>query len=553
MWPSVKKNYLFLKVFVRVCTLSCLLLCSASCNNSESTSSKKTFYLNLSSGTLDSIDPAFAKDLYVMSVVHMIYNTLVETDDNLHVVPSLAKSWTVSDDGLTYTFTLRNDVCFQDSPEFPNGKGRRMTAADVVYSYSRLIDPKVASSGAWIFNGKVATTQPFVAVDDTTLQIHLIKPFRPLPDLLSMPYCSIVPHEVTEHWGKDYRSHPCGTGPFRFHYWDEGNVLILRRNDHYWEKDNTGKQLPYMQAVQITFVDSKATEFFLFLQGKLDFVSGVDGSFKDLVLTKNGTLKNEYQHKIHLNKQTYFDTEYLGFLTDTLNPLLNNAPTRNPLVRQAINYAIDRKKIVTYFRNGVGIPATSGFIPYGMPGYDSKHSNGYSYDPAKALRLLAQAGYPNGKGLPPLKITTPDNYLDIVNFIATELQDIGIKVQAEGMQPNILKQQTSRSQVLCFRATWLADYPDAETYLSFFNSHFPAPPNYTRFSNPAFDSLYDRSMNEPDTLRWNSYRLMDSIAMSKAPVVPLFYDQLLHFTQLNISGFHSTPMNLIDIKRVQKN
>ena len=529
--------------------LACLFIIS--CKPGIQTDPKKVFYLNISAGYLESIDPAYAKDLNMMWVDHMVYNTLVETDEHLHLVPSLAKSWEVNASGLVYTFHLRGDVYFQDNVVFPYGKGRKMCASDVVYSFSRIMDAKTASPGAWIFNGKVADTNPFVAIDDTTFQINLRSPFRPLPEILSMAYCNIVPHESVERWGKDFRNHPCGTGPFMFGYWDEGNVLNLLRNPNYWEQDSTGNKLPYLTAVQVTFIDSKATEFLLFRQGKIDFVNGIDGSFKDLLLSKDGTLKKEFEGKFRFEKSTYLNTEYLGFLTDTANPIMKDEPTRNPLVRRAINYAIDRQKIVTYFKNGLELPATQGFIPAGMPGYDSDVHYGYDYNPAKARELLAAAGYPDGKGLKPIKILVPNNYEDIVNFVASELQEVGITVNIELMQPNILKQQMSRGQAVFFRAQWLADYPDAETYLVFFNSHYPAPPNYTRFNNPTFDKWYDESLNLPDTARWVLYRKMDSLAMSYAPVVPLYYEQLAHLTQNNVVGFRSNPMNIIDIKRVR--
>ncbi len=529
-----------------------LLLCGIGCQTKTGeTAGKNVFRINYSSGNLESIDPAFAKDLYSMWTMHMVYNTLVETDEHLQLVPSLAKSWEVTDDGLRYTFHLRSDVRFHDNPCFAHGDGRKMIAQDVVYSFNRLIDPAIASSGAWIFNDRVRAKEPFIAVDDSTLQIYLIKPFRPLPQILSMPYCSVVPHEAVEKFGKDYRAHPCGTGPFQFNYWDEGNVLVLRKNQHYWEHDSAGVQLPYIDAVQVSFVDSKATEFLMFMQKKLDFINSIDGSFKDLVLSKDGTLKKEYQNKFRLTKSTYLNNEYIGFLTDTANEVMKNSPTRNVLVRRAMNYAIDRNKIATYFRNGVVQPATSGFIPPGLPGYDSGAHFGYHYDPAKALELLKKAGYPNGKGMQPITILAPDNYMDIVNFVVTELQDLGIPAKAEAMQPNILRQQMSRSQAIMFRAQWIADYPDAETYLCFFNSHFPAPPNYTRFSDKTFDRWYDESLNAPDTVRWKMYEQMDSLATSYAPVLDMFYDRMLHFTQSNITGFKSNPMNLIDVKGVR--
>lgn len=536
---------LFIKPFVLLLAGAALLL--QACTN-KTTADKKIFHINLSSGNLEAIDPAFAKDLYQIWIDHMVYNTLVETDEQLHVVPSLAKSWEISADGLTCTFHLRTDVVFHNNAVFPGGKGRRFTAADVVYSFKRLVDPATAATGAWIFNGRVDSTEPFKAIDDSTFQLKLAAPFRPLLGMLSMAYCNIVPHEVVEKWGRDFRSHPCGTGPFMFNYWDEGNILSLVRNNNYWERDAQGHTLPYLDAVQVSFIDSKATEFLMFLQHRLDFVNGIDGSFKDLILSKEGRVKDEYKDKFNLSKDTYLNTEYLGFLTDTTNPALAGAPTRNVLVRRAINYAINRQKIVTYFKNGMGIPATHGFIPAGTPGYDSSATYGYTYDPAKAQQLLAEAGYPGGKGLKPIKILVQDNYVDIVNFIAGQLQEVGIPTVIEVMQPNILRQQMSKSQATFFRAQWLADYPDAETFLIVFNSRQPAPPNYTRFSHPLFDKWYDESLNLPDTLRWQNYRRMDSLAISYAPVVPLYYDVLLHFTQKNITGFRSNPMNVIDIK-----
>lgn len=532
--------------------LLCIVALSLAACNSTQKDVANTFRMNMSGKALESLDPAFAKDQYMMWTANMMYNTLVATDGQLHLSQSLAKSWTISDDGLTYTFILRNDVNFHDNPAFENGKGRRMTAADVVYSFNRITDPLTASPGAWIFNDRVIEKEPFVAVNDTTFIIKLIKPFRPLPEILSMQYCSIVPQEVVEKWGKDFRTHPCGTGPFMFKEWDEGNMVILHKNPAYWERDSSGTPLPYIDAVTISFATSKATEFFLFLQGKLDFVNELDGSFKDLVLTKKGELKESYKGQLNLQKRTYLNTEYLGFLTDTTNPLLHNSPIKNVLVRRAMNYAIDRHKIVTYFRNGIGIPATSGFIPDGMPGYDSTHSYGYHYNTAKAAELLAEAGYPGGKGLPVITVLTPDIYSDIVNFIASQLQEVGIPVQVEIMQSNILRQQMSKSEAVFFRGQWIADYPDAETYLVFFNGNLPAPPNYTRFNNAQFNTWYDEAMlAKNDTTRWALYQSMDSLVMSQAPLMPLFYDQMTHFTHKRVTGFAATPMNVIDLKRVR--
>lgn len=518
------------------------------------TQGKMIFRYNQISG-METLDPAFAKSLAIMWGTHFIYNTLLEVDSGLRTVPSLATRWEVSPDGLQYTFHLRNDVRFHDNDAFVQGKGRKMTAGDVLYSFQRLIDPAEATAGAWVFNGRVREQNPFAATDDSTFVIFLKEPFRPLPQILTMQYCSIVPEEVVRKWGKDFRNHPCGTGPFRFKYWDEGNMLVLHRNPHYWEQDEQGRQLPYLDAVQVSFNDTRAVEFLLFNQKKIDFINGIDGSMKDMILTRKGTLRPEFRDKIHLDKQTYLYTEYLGFAIDSTNPLLKDDPVRLKKIRQAINYAIDRQKIVTYFRNGVGIPATlgHGFVPSGMPGMQLAVASGYDYDPAKALQLLKEAGFPNGKNLPVITLTAPDVYVDICNFVANQLGEVGIQTQVQVMLMGLLRQMMTKNQLPFFKAGWVADYPDAETFLACFYSGFPSPPNYTRFSNQTFDRWYRESLRTgQDSLRYQLYARMDSLVSSEAAVVPLYYDELLHFTQKDVTGLQSNALNIIDLRRVKK-
>ncbi|WP_333863589.1 ABC transporter substrate-binding protein, partial [Chitinophaga sp.] len=131
------------------------------------------------------------------------------------------------------------------------------------YSFRRIMDPATASSGAWVFNGKVDPATGFMALDDSTFRLRLLQPFQPIMGILSMQYCSVVPREIVEHYGKDFRKNPVGTGPFQFFYWDEGQGLVLHKNPRYHETDENGVRLPYLDAVQISFVDSKGTEFLL--------------------------------------------------------------------------------------------------------------------------------------------------------------------------------------------------------------------------------------------------------------------------------------------------
>ena len=529
----------------------CILLLLAGCYSSEK-DNKNIFHYNEATG-ISSLDPAFAKNQSVMWGIHQVFNTLVEVDKHLNIVPSLAKHWEVSEDRTTFTFYLRNDIFFHDDPCFPNSKGRKMVAADVVYSLQRLIDPKVASPGSWIFNDKVDTIQPFTAINDTTFQLKLLRPYLPILGILSMQYCSIVPKEGVERYGTDFRSHPVGTGPFKFIAWEEGQALILKKHPRYFETDEAGVRLPYLDGLKVSFNDSKATEFLLFRQGKLDFINDIDASFKDEVLTKRGTLRKDWENKIQLQTHPYLNTEYLGFLVDSTNEIVKNSPARMLNFRKAVNYGFDRRKMILYLRNSLGIPAESGFVPMGLPSFDSAEVHGYHYDPALARKLLSDAGL-TSTNMPQIKLLTIPVYSEMGNYIARQLGEVGIPVQVEVVQKSLLLELTSSSRALFFRGSWIADYPDAENYLSVFYSKNPAPPNYTRYNNPKYDEAFEKAIRETnDSLRYALYREADKILLADAPVVPLWYDMIVRLVQPNISGFVPNAQNLLELRRVKKN
>ena len=516
---------------------------------SQHKKNENVFRYNETTG-IATLDPAFAKNQSVIWPVHQLYNTLIETDNKLNMVPSLAKRWDVSADRMTYVFHLRNDVVFHDNPAFKNGKGRRMTAYDVEYSFRRIMNKSTASSGAWIFNERVDSIQPFKALDDSSFQLKLSKPFNPILGLLSMQYCSVVPKEVVEKFGKDFGRHPCGTGPFQLKAWEEGQALLLTKNEFYFERDSAGRKLPYLDGIKISFYDNKATEFLLFQQGQLHFVNDIDASFKDEVLSKRGDLKKEWKDKIVLSKHPYLNTEYLGILVDPDAPAVQNSPLKMKQIRQAINYGFDRRKMMLYLRNSIGIPAESGFVPAGLPSFNAALVKGYRYDPVKARKLIAEAGYPSGKTLPPVKLLTISIYADLASFIAKELEDLGLKIQVEVIQKSLLLEQTAKSQALFFRGSWIADYPDAENYLSVFYSKNPAPPNYTRYKIETFDRLYEQCLTDKnDSTRMDLYRQMDRMVIDDAPVVPLWYDEVVHLNSPKLNHFESNGLNLLELRR----
>ena len=465
--------------------------------NTSSDENLKIFKYNESAGIL-TLDPIYAKDLPHIWACNQIFNGLVAFDDEMNVVPAIAKSWNISDDGMTYTFVLRDDVWFHEDTcfavkttrlqDYKTTRGeellvdslscglvdlkktRRVTAQDFVYSFNRVLDRKLNSSGSWIFSNVYA----FNAINDTILEIELSQPFPAFLGILSMSYASVVPHEALEYYGTEFGRHPVGTGPFKYQYWKEGVKLVFRKNPNYFEFEKTPRRqdtktpsnlgdsetrclgdsvtsrLPYLDAISISFIIDKQVAFMEFIKGKFHFMSGIDARYKDELLTRDGHLRSEYEDEIYLIREPYLNTEYLAFFLgddDTLGK------DRSLALRQAVSYSIDREKMLRYLRNGVGTPGNNGIIPAGLPGYSVETQNiasqmqktqnvasqmqktqniasqiqetqniaslhdgviiGYPYNPKKAEQLLKDnnlIGYE-------LKLYTTQDYIDIAKFV----------------------------------------------------------------------------------------------------------------------------------------
>jgi len=496
------------------------------------------------------MDPAFANIQANIWVISQLYNGLVQQDDSLHIKPCIATWWQISPDGKEYIFHLRNDVYFTDNEVFSNGKGRKVTASDFRYSFLRLVSKDVASPGKWLFNDKVDTTAPgrgFEALNDSAFRITLKNPFPPFLQLLGMQYCSVVPHEAIEKYGKDFRSHPVGTGPFKLNYYDEGEKLVFGKNPGYFETP-----LPYIDGVDISFTPGRQNEFFSFVKGDLDYVSGIDPSFKDNLLTRNGELKEKFTGKFQFQKSPYLNTEYFGIVVDS--NIAKGSPLVNKYIRQAMNYGIDREKMLKFLRNNIGTPGNYGFVPPSLPPFDKNKKIYYDYNPDMAKELLAKSGYPEGHGLPEIKLTTTANYQDLAVFVQRELQDIGINIKIEIVLPPTLSDWKVHGKTSFFRASWVADYADAENYLSLFYSKNEAPngPNYFHFKNAEFDVLYLNSQNMVDEARRDSlYVKMQDIVMDEAPFIVLYYDEVVRLESNRVKGLNPNPLNSINLKTVR--
>lgn len=553
---SINKTLIFKnQIRLQLVYLLSILLIFNSCNQFSSTKDKMIFNYNESSN-ITSLDPAFSRSLANIWAVNQIFNGLVQLDDELNILPCIAHKWEISEDGTTYTFYLRDDVYFHEDKSIR--KNRKVSSHDFVYSFNRILDPKTASPGTWIFQNVKKDENniaSFKAINDTVFQIELNEVFPPFLGLLAMQYCSVVPKESVEFYGSSFRNNPIGTGPFIYKYWKENVKLVLLKNENYFEFDKNNKRLPYLDAINISFIVDKQTAFMDFLKGNIDFISGIDASYKDALLDKKGNLKPKYKNDIYLQTQAYLNTEYLGFQLNENRQGFKHKSLNDVRVRQAINYCFDREKMIQYLRNGIGSAGLYGFVPPSMPGFSETRNYGYNYNPELASKLLEEAGFPNGKGLEAIELTTTSNYLDLCNYIQHEALKIGIKIKIDVMPSATLREMNSKGELPFFRASWIADYPDAENYLSLFYSKNFAPegPNYTNFSNKEFDLLYEKAIKitDPEN-RFRYYQKLDSIATVNAPVVVMYYDQVVRFIRNNVKGIESNPMNLLNLKYTYK-
>lgn len=517
----------------------------ASCQNKKDKDRDHLVFRYNEQYNVATLDPAFARNPPIIWPTNQLFNGLVQLDDSLNIIPDIAKRWDISPDALTYTFYLRDDVYFHKHAKFKTADSTRtVVASDFSYSFDRLRDPKIASPGIWTLSN-VATYQ---AENDTTFVIKLKQPFPAFIGLLGMRYCSVVPKEIVSFYGNEFRSHPIGTGPFKFKRWEEGVKLVLRKNELYFEKDEEGNALPYLEAIAITFLPDKQSEFLEFAQGNLDFLNSLDPSYKDEILTPTGELRPKYDKTVNLITGPFLNTEYLGFYLDS-----NTPEVQSEKIRKAVNYGFDRQKMITYLRNGIGFPANQGFIPNGLPSFGN--TKGYDYDPGKAQELIKSYSKETGDDLPEITIGTNSQYLDLCEYIQRELGKIGLTVNIDVMPPATLRQLKSSGKLDAFRASWIADYPDAENYLSLFYSKnwTPNGPNYFHFKNELFDSLYEKSLSiTAYEERKILYQKMDSIIIEKAPIVPLYYDQVVRFTRKNVVGLTPNPQNFLILKHVKK-
>ncbi len=534
---------------IALLTVSFFFLCLNSCSDKPQQIHSNTFKYNLAVG-LNSLDPAFSKDLAAMWACSHVYEGLFILDSNTALKPLLADSFWVEANQLNYHFKLKKGIYFHKNSCFKNtDSSRSFNAYDVAYSFLRLINPKTASPGTWVLRNKLDSLYPFQIIDSFHIMIRLRQPNAQFLQILSMPYCAIVPKEAVDYYGKTFRKNPVGTGAFAFKFWEDGEVLFLKKNPHYHIRDSEGKTLPYLDYIKITFNENKKTELFSFEKKELSFITGLEQITIQQIFNRKGQLNENWNKKVQLYKKPFLNTEYMAMLVreDMLQP---SSIMRSKNLRQAINYSIDRNELAQHLKYNLVLAANKGFAPSAMPNYDSSFQ-GFSYHPEKAKRLLAEEEY-SDKNKPTLELHINNNFVEMAELLAHQLSSAGFKVEIKLHPADMMMQLAATGQLEFFRRSWMADYPDAENFLACFYSKNGSPPNYTRFSNAKYDMLYEKLISEMNpNIRRSCYRQLEEILVEESPIVPLFYDQTIRLVQPNIEGLSPNVLNTLDLKRVR--
>jgi oligopeptide transport system substrate-binding protein len=528
---------------------------------SHKNSSQKIFYYNEPNG-IESLDPITANNYPAINVLINVCEGLVEYDKNAKLQPLIAKSYEISDDGTVYTFYLRTKVYFHDDDCFPGKKGRKVTAEDFKYCYERVCDTRTKTRGLWVYRDKVEGAAEFAddpdkvkeirgfqVLNDSTFRIKLVHPFAPFLSVLTMPYGYVYPKEAVEYYKDNLGFHIVGTGPFKFVKWDMDKELVYEKNKYYWGRDSDGSQLPHIDGFTVKFIRSAETEFLDFQEGKLDFEKPTIEVYSQLV-DENGNLKPG--HDFALVNQPYLNTVYLAAMLDTnMEGGKNNPLSLNKKLRQALNYAIDRDKIVKYVLKGKGTPGIHGPLPKGMPGY-SDEVKGYSYDRNKAMELLSESGYPNGKGLS-LKLVfhNDESQRELCEAIQAQFKDIGVDMKIEEMLGATHRSAQNEGKLAFWRANWGADYYDPENYYALFYSknHTPIGPNTTCYANPKVDSLYELGLKLTSfEERMKVYREIDKYIFEDSPWMIVYYNRYIYVKRKNIGGMYVDGLGILNLK-----
>ncbi len=499
-------------------------------------------------------DPIHASDQYSGNEVGKVYEGLYEFHPfkrPYELMPNLAEALpSVSSDGLTYSFKVRKGVLFHDGPAFKDGIGREMKADDFLYTIRRLADPKLQAKGWWLFDDKIAglnewreknaaldvtnyeePIEGLKMVDDYTVEIKLKRPFPQFLYALAMPYSFVVAKEAVEHFGKEFLNHPVGTGPFVLNKFEQSNTIVYHRNQKFRDKlypsegeegddklgylADAGKKLPLVDKVTVHFIIESQPKWQNFHKAKVDLLEIKDANIGQTIDDKR-EMRSEHKSKgIRIFLTPQLDVTFFAFNHE--DPLFKG----NKKLRQAMALAYNRVEANKMLYENTAIEAQS-VIPPGMGGYRKEYKNPYgTQDLELAKKLLADAGYPDGKGLPEITVQTRNDTVarTQVEQFAKSMARIGIKVKV-GMNtwPELIN-KVSKKQHQMYTMAWGADYPDAENFLGLLYCPNQSPgSNGSNYCNPEFDELFKKATILQDSPeRTSMYEKMNQMVAVEVP------------------------------------
>ena len=499
-------------------------------------------------------DPVVAGDTYSSNEIARVYEGLLEyhyLKRPYELQPNLAEAMPeVSEDGLTYTFKIKKGVLFHDNKCFPQGKGRELKANDFVYAIKRMADLENISEGWWLLDGKLVglnewrdkyngkkanyadEVEGIKALDDYTLQFKLTQKYPQFLYSLAMVYTYAVPKEAVDFYGPEFLNNPVGTGAFMTKTYAQTNIIEYVKNPTYRdvrypsegspgdkEKGLLAKaraKLPLVDKIKVNIITEATTGFLKFKSGELDYSKIPKDDFNQTITPDQGLSDTFKAMGIDLEISPDLDTTFIAFNHE--DKLFKD----NVKLKQAMSLAYDHQKANELFYNSTGILAQT-IIPPGIGGYDKDYVNPYAkHDVEKAKKLLAEAGYPNGKGLPTIKYETTSTTVSrqMAEFFAKNMSDIGIKIEVSTNTWPQLTQKIKKKQAQMYGMAWLGDYPDGENFLQLLYGPNAAPgPNGSNYNNAEFNSAFENAKNmQPGPERAAIYK---KLAQKLAEQVPL--------------------------------
>ena len=524
------------------------------------------------------------KNLYPLSIVDVVsfriasqcYEGLVKFDpSDLKIVPAIADSWTVNENSTLYTFHIRDNVFFHDDSCFADVKGRVVNANDIKYCFEKLCqhhslnsfyditfkDKVIGANDAYkqsIKSGKPEPIKGLKVIDDKTISIELSIPNPDFLNILATSGCYIYPKEAFEKYGEALRARCVGTGPFFTKTVKEGKIVVLEKNKKYWQIDQFGNRLPYLDAIKCSFIKEKKSEMIEFKKGNLDMIFRIPVEmYKELM----GNYQNA-QAKVH-----DFEIQSSPALSiDFYSMLCTHPEFSKKEVRLAFNHAIDKNKIVDFTLQGQGVSGKYGVIPpleiFKKNGLDFESLTGNEFNVDKAREYMRKAGYPNGKGFPEIVLTINggggERNQQIAEVIQKMLQEnIVVTVSINVIPFPEQLEQRSTGKAYFTRGSWVADYPDPSSFLDLFYGKNVPPENEksyinsSRFKNEEFDAKYEAALNEKDkTKRYQLFKECDQILINEGALLNIYYHENDRLVQKHVRNLPINAMEFRDFSKV---